>query len=753
MLAMSDYDFRPLNDKEFEILCTDLLGEAEGHRFERFKAGKDAGVDGRYFAGREREVILQCKHWSNTPLNQLVRALSTTEKPKLDKLKPHRYLLAVSNALSRADKKAIFRALSPHVASESDIYGKEDLNDLLKAKSHIERRHYKLWLHSASVLGHIINNAVLGRSEFSLEEMLRSSARYVVTANHEAALKILEKLGVIIVTGEPGVGKTTLADHLCLHYVAQDFQFIRIADDIREAESVFDPETNQVFYFDDFLGRNYLEALKGHEGSHITQFIRRVATNKKKRFVLTSRSTIFNHGKLLIDSFEHGNVKRNEYELKIKSLTAMDKAKILYNHIWHSGLGDDYIEQLYFDSRYRKIIDHRNFNPRLISYITDATRLHDCPPPSYWEYVSNSLANPSQVWENPFVAQQDDFGRAIILLVVLNGAAIKENILAEAYHRYTAMSENQNLQGRRDFQSNIRLLTGSFLNRVVSGKVPAVIDLFNPSIGDFVLARYAHDVVALRLGLESLRTHRSTITLRSLWPEGHLSQSEAKSICSTMISRFADRHFDDLDVPYLSALCDVYKLCGGFDGKVLPALTAAILFIAREGRGNAIGESFGVVEWGVSHQVLTPEVALEFVAENIEAAGSADEMRALSSLLSAIPENTPGHADISHSAEEHVLEVVSDCFSDFIDVSRAFANVNYDDEWTASRELGKLIEQELDFLGVDSCAENVERVLDTYDVAKGLRSFFENAYDGDDRMPDGPTVLAIDEIDDLFERA
>jgi len=311
---MTDYDFKSLNDKEFEILCTDLLGEVQGRRFERFKAGKDAGVDGRYFTDQGKEVVLQCKHWSNTPLAQLIRALSNIEKPKLDKLKPHRYLLTVSNPLSRADKKAIHRALSPYVVSESDIYGKEDLNDLLKDKAHIEKRHYKLWLHSSSVLGHIFNNAILGRSAFSLEEIIRSSSRYVVTANHEAALKILERLGVVIITGEPGVGKTTLADHLCLHYVTQGFDYLKIANDIQEAEAAFDPESKQVIYFDDFLGRNYLEALKGHEGNHITQFLRRIATNKNKRFVLTSRSTILNQGKFLIDSFEHGNVQKNEYE-------------------------------------------------------------------------------------------------------------------------------------------------------------------------------------------------------------------------------------------------------------------------------------------------------------------------------------------------------------------------------------------------------------------------------------------------------
>lgn len=301
---MSDYDFGTLNDKEFEVFCADLLGEVEGCRLERFKPGKDAGVDGRYFAGDGEEVILQCKHWRNSTVKKLIRELTENERPKLDKLKPHKYLLAISNPLSRSDKKVICRALKPYLVSESDIYGKEDLNDLLKKYSHIEQRHYKLWLHSASVLSNVLNNAILGRSAFSLEEIMKSSALYAVTSNHKRALDQLERLGVVIVTGEPGVGKTTLADHLCLYYVAQGFGYAKVADEIREAESIFDADSKQIFYFDDFLGRNYLEALKGHEGSHVTQFIRRVASNKKKRFVLTSRSTILNQGKLLIDSFE-----------------------------------------------------------------------------------------------------------------------------------------------------------------------------------------------------------------------------------------------------------------------------------------------------------------------------------------------------------------------------------------------------------------------------------------------------------------
>ncbi|MCE1175882.1 MAG: restriction endonuclease [Burkholderiales bacterium] len=446
---MSNYDFRQLNDKEFEGFCTDLLGVALGCRIERFKPGRDSGVDGRYFSSSGNEVILQCKHWSNTPIGSLIRELEKSEKPKLDKLKPKKYLLAVSNPLSRSDKKKIFGALSPYISSEGDIYGKEDLNDLLNKYTEVERRHYKLWLHSASVLSHIFNSALIGRSRYSLEEIIHSSRMYAITSNHDSALNILEKLRVLIISGDPGVGKTTLANHLCLKYVAEGYEYYKISDEIKEVELVFNSSAKQIFYFDDFLGRNYLDALRGHEGSQVTQFIRRVSANKNMRFVLTSRSTILNQGKFLIDNFEHDNLKRNEFELRIKSLSEIDKAKILYNHIYHSGIESNYVEQLYIDRRYRSVISHRNFNPRLINYITDPTRLETCAADNYWQYVVASLNDPSQIWENPFGAQLDDFGRVLVLLVVLHGYAIHESQLAEAYQRFVSLPSSQSLQGMK----------------------------------------------------------------------------------------------------------------------------------------------------------------------------------------------------------------------------------------------------------------------------------------------------------------
>jgi hypothetical protein len=328
---MSDYDFSSLNDKEFESLSTDILSCHFGQHVERFKAGKDGGVDGRYYSSPNAEVIIQCKHWIKSGLTALLRRIKNEEAKKVIKINPIRYIFVTSLELSRADKIKIKNLFTPYILREDDIFGNEDLNDLLSKHPQIEQKHYKLWIKSTNVLKIILNAAIVGRSRYKLEEIVEESNRYVVTRSHQQAMDKLESIHSIIITGAPGVRKTFLADQLCQSYVAQDYEFCFIENSLNEAEEHYDEKRKQVFYFDDFLGRNFLLALNPHQDSHAINFMRRVERDRKKRFILTSRSNILNQGKRLSDLFEIKNIDRNEYELSIASLSEYDKAKILYN--------------------------------------------------------------------------------------------------------------------------------------------------------------------------------------------------------------------------------------------------------------------------------------------------------------------------------------------------------------------------------------------------------------------------------------
>lgn len=533
---MHDYDFSALNDKEFEYLALDLLQREHHTPIERFKPGPDNGIDGRFFTHNALgPTIIQVKHWLRSGYSALRAHMKKSECPKIKTLSPNRYIFVTSVPLSPSNKKQLINDLFPYVQNSTDIYGRDDLNALLAKHPDIERNHYKLWICSSEVLETILHYDILGRTKDRLRQLRDLQAKYVITSNHNRALDLLDSKHAAIITGEPGIGKTTLANSLCLAYAAQSFQPIFLEESVTEAESVYREEERQLFYFDDFLGSNYLAALNNDSDSHIVNFVSRVQRDPTKRLILTSRTNIMKQGWRLTDRFAASNMDRNNIELLISDLTDLDKARILYNHIWFGGLTEEFIDQIYANKRYRKIIKHKNFNPRLIGFITDPERFPDLPASEYWKYVSSMLDNPYDIWRTAFDSQLDDMGRTLVLLVVFNGSRILEDTLKKAYNRMLQsgiISSAGNI--RKDFAPNVRTVTGSYLNRNADPGNIVYYTLFSPSIADFVLRQYGDDIETLKQLLLALQTLESARTLKSIRRADLISERNFSELLRTL---------------------------------------------------------------------------------------------------------------------------------------------------------------------------------------------------------------------------
>lgn len=746
---MNDYDFRTLNDKEFEVLCCDLISAREAVTIERFKPGRDLGVDGRFFGSPGKEVILQCKHWPGTPIEKLIKHLEAEELPKVAKLASNRYILILSHPLSRVEKQKILKIFSPYIKYPTDVIGREDLNDILSKNPRIEERHYKLWLASTNVLRHLLNKAIHERSTFALEEIISEVQLYVPTANHDAALRKLESLGTVVISGPAGVGKTTLADHLILHYVAKDYELVKISEDIREAESAYVQDGNQVFYFDDFLGRNYLEALSGHEGSHIVHFIKRISRDKKKRFVLTSRSTILNQGKLLNDIFQNNNLARNEFEITLESYTEMDRARILYNHIWCNTLEASHVDEIYKNKRYRNIINHRNYNPRLIRYITDSGRFADLKKEEYWPTISALLNNPAKVWENPFEAQHDDFGRSLVLLVTLNGAGISQLLLAEAYSRLISRVENASMHGRRDFLANVKHLSGSLLARTIDKSGNASFNLFSPSVGDYVLHRYACDIPALQSAFLALKTPSSLRTISDLGSNKLIEESSAKDILIKILKLASDSDFIGYSSEYISLALE--KLITISKSKLTtdPTFQKSAIFVCNAECPLFFKEAALVTKWALNNKIINEQQASDFICRAIRNQPHDEELEVLGSILKLVDDNLPEDiiSEATDAAVLHLTNSVHDIFSD----GDVFEELDPGDFDNAELKLRELIADRAVAYGLEFSEEEINRVVEAYDVPSRNDVHFGNDDPYDDPAPVSGE-FHIDEVDDLFDR-
>lgn len=216
---MENYDFCILSPFEFECFVRDILIKRDGLDYSNFAMGKDGGIDLRASYGNGKKVIVQAKRYKN--LSSLKNSLSK-ELQKVRSLNPDRYIIATSVDLSVKNIDDIKAKFAPYIKSDNDILGKQELNKLLGQYKDVELQYYKLWLSSSNLMRRFIDKHIFTRSEVEMNEIKECVRTYVMTPNYSQALDVLKKNHYVILSGVPGVGKTSLARVLCYRLLLKE---------------------------------------------------------------------------------------------------------------------------------------------------------------------------------------------------------------------------------------------------------------------------------------------------------------------------------------------------------------------------------------------------------------------------------------------------------------------------------------------------------------------------------------------------
>ena len=438
----------------------------------------------RFAYSKDKTCIVQCKRYKEW---KELKGKLKEEVEKVKRLSPQRYILTTSVDLTVKQKDVVLTMFNPFILSGMDVLGKKDLNNLLEQNPEIEKNYHKLWLASTNVLNTIINRATLNWSSFELEKIEKDIRLYVENESLNKALDVLKENHYVVISGIPGIGKTTLARMLVYTMLARGYEEFVYVDDMDTAAKMFSKEKRQIFFFDDFLGANsFVQQSVSFENKLIT-FIDKVRNSKHTLFILSTREYVLSEAKAHYEKLSMSNIDIAKCTIELEYYTKTIRARILYNHLAEADIPSEYVD-VFLDKRgYHAIISHQNFNPRVIESIIKEQIWETIDPNEFANKVKEFFDNPISVWQFAF-EKLDVETRYTLLVLGTMGSHVRLDDFQEGYRQFCALTSLE-LGLKYDdvkWRLSLKVLMNCFL-KIDNRNGSKLVTMYNPSIADFIV--------------------------------------------------------------------------------------------------------------------------------------------------------------------------------------------------------------------------------------------------------------------------
>lgn len=567
---MANYDFNNcLSPERFQDLARDLLQIQYEQYAESFKKVKDDGIDIRLRDGNTL-ICAQAKRYNN--FANLKHNLKTEELKKVKKINPARYILITSIDYTPKQKAEIIEIMEGYIKAEEDIIGKTDINNLLSVEKykHLQRKYYELWMDSFEIMEELIDYSVdrhiYNASKEKLKEILKNENTYIESEISEKAEEILENNNCILITGEAGIGKTSLGYHLtCKMLQNSNAKFIYVYSP-EEILRTYKEEENQIFFIDDFWGSILENSYEKREEKKFIDVINMINKDESKKLILTTRDYILEEG-LKKHPKVYDEFLANKIILKLKEFSKLLKVKILFKHLGESKLDWDVVDEI--ASGYKPIIQHSMYNPRLIAEYIREIEQKPKKKGGYLQELLNYLDNPEEFIKDIF-EEQTDTVKVILILLVLMRRETQEEELKKLFYDYCDYSRNDRIK-KSDFAMSIKNIDGSLIkiyrDDLFDEEIVVNVTFQNPSVEEYVyhyleqnIDDYANDIVNSTNSLNLLTSLAGVFPLAVDYKK-KMNEEEtghkliAKSITENIVNKLM-QSYEELEYIYQKDIMD-----------------------------------------------------------------------------------------------------------------------------------------------------------------------------------------------------
>src|SRR5699024_2529786 len=333
------------------------------------------------------------------------------------------------------------------------------------------------------------NEDIFIDSEVLLYDIDDEIKYFVQTDIFNKCIEVLETQRKILLSGDPGVGKTQTSKMILLKFVKDGYRVRYTSNgDLTELKKsvTSNKDVKEVILLDDCLGQHYFNFRRGHD-KELLSLIKHVDKYKNKVLILNSRVTILNEA---LNTFEElkkyfGSEKLTLRKINMNKVSMIEKAKIFHTMLKRNKVSNVYYNSVRKNKNYLRIIEHKNFNPRVLEYVTLPGRLRGIPGDSYFEFIMENLNNPKDIWKNEFEHRIKYVDRIFMFtLYSLTNTYVSKEVLENCFD-YIISKDSQLDATLYNFESTLERLNRSMV-KIVDSYGEDMVGVLNPSINDYM---------------------------------------------------------------------------------------------------------------------------------------------------------------------------------------------------------------------------------------------------------------------------